>query len=642
MKSLSIDLESFSSTDLAKSGVYKYAQADDFEILLFAYAVDCGEVQLVDLANGEQLPTEIRSALTDPKITKWAYNATFERICLSRYLNLPLGTYIDPSSWKCTMIWSATLGLPLSLEGVGIVLGLNKQKMSEGKELIKYFCVPCASTKVNGGRTRNLPSHAPEKWEMFKAYNIRDVEVEIQIQNKLQRFPVTIWDEYHLDQEINDRGVGLDMPFVEKAMELDATAREKLMSSMQKLTQLDNPNSVQQMKNWLCDNGLPMESLGKKEVKEALKDASPELAEVLELRQQLSKSSVKKYQAMQNAVCVDGRARGMFQFYGANRTGRWAGRLVQLQNLPQNHLCDLDQARSLVANGDYIALDMLYEDIPDTLSQLIRTAFIAKEKFIVADFSAIEARVIAWLAGEEWRQRAFEKGQDIYCASASKMFGVLVEKHGVNGHLRQKGKQAELACGYGGSVGALKAMGALEMGMKEEELKPLVDAWRLANPKIVRLWWAIDNAAMVAVKGRTTTKTHGLVFSYQSGFLFVTLPSGRRLSYVKPRIDENQFGGECITYEGVGSTKKWERLETYGPKLVENVVQGIARDLLMYAMQNLRDYPMVMHIHDEIVIDASADTELDNICSVMGTAPPWAKGLVLNADGYETKYYKKD
>ena len=660
MKTLSIDIETFSSVDLVKCGVYKYTEAPDFEILLFGYSVDGGSVRTVDLACGEIIPPEVISALTDDRVIKWAFNAQFERICLSRWLrdhgafdntgySIPedtVGNYLDPTSWRCTMIWSAYMGLPLSLEGVGAVLGLEKQKLTEGKDLIKYFCQPCVPTKTNGGRTRNLPKNAPDKWEAFKTYNIRDVDVEMSIQDKLRKFPVPdiVWDEYHLDQEINDRGVALDMDLVHAAIEMDTRSRSELTAAMKKLTSLDNPNSVQQMKQWLADNGLEVDSLGKKEVAEMIRTAPEPLQQVLLLRQQLAKSSVKKYQAMEKAVCADGRARGMFQFYGANRTGRWAGRLIQMQNLPQNHLSDLEQARGIVRAGDFDAVELLYEDVPDTLSQLIRTAFVPKAgyKFIVSDFSAIEARVLAWFAGERWRQEVFENGGDIYCASASQMFKVPVEKHGINGHLRQKGKIAELALGYGGSVGALKAMGALEMGLQEDELQPLVTAWRNSNQNIVRFWWDIDRAAMNTLKYRSEEDVCGIHFAYQSGMLFITLPSGRRLSYVKPKLGVNQFGGECITYEGVGSTKKWERLDTYGPKLVENIVQATSRDILCYAMRTLSHCFITMHIHDELVIEASPKVSLPVICEQMGRTPPWAKGLKLRADGYETMFYKKD
>lgn len=660
MKSLNIDIETYSSHDLSKCGVYRYTEASDFEILLFGYSVDGGEVQVVDIANGESVPSHILTALTDNRVVKWAFNAQFERICLSRYLrdigrfentsySIPqdtIGNYLNPDAWKCTMVWAAYMGLPLSLEGVGSVLGLEKQKLTEGKDLIKYFCVPCKPTATNGQRTRNLPIHAEEKWDAFKTYNKRDVEAEMSLQQKLSKFvvPDSIWDEYHLDQEINDRGVALDMTLVKEAIAMDTRSRSELMNRMQTLTELDNPNSVMQMKQWLCDQGLETDTLGKKAVAELLKTAPPELADVLSLRQQLAKSSVKKYQTMENAVCADGRARGMFQFYGANRTGRWAGRLIQMQNLPQNHLPDLEQARGLVRCGDFEALEMLYDSVPGVLSELIRTAFVPMpgRKFIVADFSAIEARVIAWYAGEKWRQMVFESGGDIYCASASQMFKVPVEKNGVNGHLRQKGKIAELALGYGGSVGALKAMGALEMGLTEEELPPLVSAWRSSNPSIVSFWWDVDRAAMKAVKEKTATDTHGICFVYQSGMLFIILPSGRRLAYVKPRIGENRFGGDCITYEGIGGTKKWERIDSYGPKIVENIVQATARDILCFAMQTLRHCFITMHIHDELVIEADSRMSLDAVCKQMSRTPPWAQGLKLHADGYETDFYKKD
>jgi len=646
VKTISIDIETYSDQPLPKTGVYRYVESPLFEILLFSYSVDGGPVKVVDLACGETIPQNILAALEDESVIKWAFNASFERICLSRYLGYPTGDYIDPCSWRCSMIWAATMGLPLSLEGVGTVLGLEKQKLTEGKDLIKYFCQPCAPTKTNGQRTRNLPAHAPDKWLNFKKYNVRDVEVEMAIQDRLANHPVpeSVWDEYHHDQEINDRGVTLDMELVKQAIALDARSRSELTTAMKELTALENPNSVQQMKLWLADNGLETDTLGKKAVAEMLKTASPEMRRVLTLRQQLAKSSVKKYQAMETAVCADGRARGMFQFYGANRTGRWAGRIIQMQNLPQNHLTNLADARGLVRDGDFDAVEFFFDDVPDTLSQLIRTAFVPRKgaKLIVADFSAIEARVIAWLAGEEWRQKVFAEGKDIYCASASQMFGVPVEKHGINGHLRQKGKIAELALGYGGSVGALKAMGALEMGLSEEELPPLVDAWRQANPMITKLWWDVDRAAMEAVRFKHTNETHGITFSCRSGMLFITLPSGRQLAYVKPKIGTNKFGGDCITYEGVGGTKKWERLDSYGPKFVENIVQATARDILCYAMQTLRHCSIVMHIHDEVVIEADPRMSLDAVCDQMGRTPPWAKGLQLRADGYETDFYKKD
>ena len=646
MKSIAWDLETYSSVDLAKCGVYRYCESEDFEILLAAYSVDGGAVRVVDLACGEKLPEEILDALEDETVEKWSYNSQFERICLSRFLGYPAGNYLAPASWRCSMVWASTLGLPRSLESVGAVLGLEKQKLTEGKDLIRYFCVPCRPTKANGGRTRNLPEHDPEKWERFKAYNLRDVETEMQIQERLSRFPVPdfIWEEYHLDQEINDRGIGVDMELVSQAITIDAHSRERLTAAMRELTKLENPNSVQQMKQWLSDHGLETDTLGKKAVAELIKAAPEPLREVLSLRQQLAKSSVKKYTAMENAVCADSRAHGMFVFYGANRTGRFSGRLIQLQNLPQNHMVDLAEARALVRNGNYEALSLLYEDIPDTLSQLIRTAFVPQDgrKFIVADFSAIEARVIAWFAGERWRLKVFEDGGDIYCASASQMFHVPVEKHGVNGHLRQKGKIAELALGYGGSVGALKSMGALEMGIAEEELQPLVDAWRGSNPMITQFWWDVDRAVKDCIKQRVPTETHGLRFNYRSAMFFITLPSGRRLAYVKPRIGENQFGGESVTYMGVSGTKKWERLESYGPKFVENIVQGTARDILCYAMQTLKNCSIVAHVHDEIIIEADRRMSVAAVCEQMGRTPPWAKGLKLRADGYECEFYQKD
>lgn len=786
MNCLFVDIESYSSVDLSKSGVYRYCEAEDFEILLFGYSVDGGPVQVVDLARGEQIPKDILEALTDRCVVKWAFNAAFERICLSRFLGLPTGTYLDSSSWRCTMIWSAYLGLPLSLMGVGAVLGLEKQKLSEGKGLIRYFCIPCAPTIANGGRRRNHPADAVDKWNLFVDYNKRDVEVELAIHQRLRHFPVpdAIWDEYHLDQRINDRGVLVDRQLVRSAIEMDSQSRHELVSRMQEITDLENPNSVSQVKTWLADNGLEVDSLGKKDVISALVDAPREIREVLELRLQLAKSSIKKYQAMENTACSDDRARGMFQFYGANRTGRWSGRQIQAQNLKRNSIEDLAVARDLVKGGDYEAVKLLYGDVPDTLSQLVRTAFIPRSghRFIVSDFSAIEARVLSWLAGETWRMDIFAEDGDIYCATASRMFHCEVTKHGENGHLRQKGKQAELACvaegqlvltdhglvpierlttdhllwdgedwvthkgviykgirkvityggltatadhlvwiegmgkpvqlgiaakcgsqlvstadgkkaialgghqrvrrnpvaydalkelgsckvydilnagghnrftvsgvlvhncGYGGSVGALKAMGALESGMTEDELKPLVDAWRQSNPNIVKLWWDVDRAVKDAVRDKTTTNTHGIRCSYESGFLFITLPSGRRLAYVKPCIGTNDFGSDCVTYEGGGSTKKWERIDTFSGKLVENVVQAISRDLLCNAMQRLdaAGCRIVMHIHDEVVIEAPKAMEVDEVGRIMGIVPSWADGLRLSADGFETQFYKKD
>lgn len=659
MESLSIDLETYSDIDLKKCGVYKYAESPNFEILLFAYSVNNGPVQVIDLAQGEDIPTEILAALTDETITKWAYNASFERICLSVWLrrNHPeyfqsysiledtVGDYLDPSAWKCSRIWGAYMGLPLSLEGIGAVLKLSDQKMKEGKDLIKYFCVPCKATKVNGGRTRNLPSDAPDKWDVFKSYNKRDVEVELAIKEKLSKFPVPefIWDEYHLDQEINDRGIGVDMQLVENAIDIDSKTKDYLMSRLVTLTGLENPNSVQQMKTWLSDYGIETESLDKKAVKELLSDADKKVSEVLECRQQLAKSSVKKYTAMQNMACDDNRARGCFMFYGANRSGRWAGRGIQLQNLPQNHMSDLEEARNLVRDGNFEALELLYDNVPGVLSELIRTAFVPKPgyKYIVADFSAIEARVLSFLAGEQWRIDVFKEGKDIYCASASQMFKVPVEKHGVNSHLRQKGKIAELALGYGGSVGALTSMGAIEMGLAEEELQPLVNAWRDSNQNITNLWWSVDSAVKQAVIYKSAAETHGLKFYYKSGMLFIDLPSGRKLCYVKPRMGVNQFGSDSVTYEGINNNK-WTRIESYGPKFVENIVQAISRDILAYAMRTLSHCFICGHVHDELIIECSKDVSLEAICEQMGRTPPWIKGLLLRADGYECDFYKKD
>ena len=642
MESINIDIESFSSVDLSKCGVYRYASSPDFDILLFGYSVDGGDVHVVDLCQGEEIPADIVAALSDDSVIKWSYNNNFERVCLSNYF----GTWFEPENWRCTMVWAAYLGLPRSLEDVGAVLGLEKQKLSEGKELIRYFCVPCKQTKANGGRTRNLPEHDREKWERFKAYNLRDVEAEMQIQQRLAKFPVPdfVWEEYRQDQEINDRGIGVDMDMVRNAIAIDGRSKAELSAAMKELTGLENPNSVQQMKQWLSENGVETDSLDKKAVAELMKDAEEPLRKVLALRQQLAKSSVKKYQAMENAVCADSRAHGMFAFYGANRTGRFSGRIIQLQNLYKNTMPDLAQARELVRCGDFEALEILYDSVPEVLSELIRTAFVPQDgrKFIVADFSAIEARVLAWIAGERWRLKVFEGGGDIYCASASQMFHVPVEKHGVNGHLRQKGKIAELALGYGGSVGALISMGALEMGLAEEELQPLVSAWRDSNPCITEFWWAVDRAVKECIKMRAGTETHGIRFDYQGGMLFITLFSGRRLAYVKPRIGENQFGGESVTYMGVGGTKKWERLESHGPKFVENIVQAVSRDILCYAMRTLRNCSIVAHVHDEVIIEADRKMSLPTVCEQMGRTPPWAKGLRLRADGYECDFYQKD
>lgn len=660
IKEMSIDLETYSDVDISKCGAYKYAESENFEILLFGVSIDGGDVQVFDLACGDTIPDDILAALSDYTVTKWAFNANFERICLSNWLRKhhpahfkgysipedPASKYLDPASWKCTMIWSAYMGLPLSLEGVGAVLKLQDQKMKEGKDLIKYFCCPCKPTKVNGGRTRNLPEHAPDKWETFKTYNKRDVDVEMAIKQRLSKSPVPdfVWEEYHLDQEINDRGIMLDMDVVENAIAFDEKSKAELMIAMQNITNLDNPNSVVQMKQWLSDNGIEAESLGKKDVAAMIKDTAGDVAAALKLRLQLAKSSVKKYQAMQNAVCKDGRAHGMFQFYGANRSGRWAGRLIQLQNLPQNHMNDLADARELVRTGDYDSLELLYDDIPDTLSQLIRTAFIARPgyKFVVSDYSAIEARVLAYLAGETWRSKVFAEGKDIYCASASQMFGVPVEKHGINSHLRQKGKIAELALGYGGSVGALISMGALDMGLTEDELQPLVDSWRASNPNITAFWWNVDNAVKTAIKMKVPTEVNGIKFLCRSGMLFIKLPSGRTLSYVKPRIGENRFGGESVTYEGIGSTKKWERIESYGPKFVENIVQAVSRDLLCFAMRNLSHCFICGHVHDELIIECSQDVDYKSICNIMSRSPDWMPDILIRGDGYETPFYKKD
>ena len=658
MNRMFIDLETRSDADITKTGVYRYADSPCFDILLFAVSIDDAPVQVYDLAQNDIIPDNILHALADHNVMKHSFNASFECVCISVWLkrNYPelfhgygnpqdsVSDYLDPESWRCSMVASAYLGLPLTLAGVGAVLKLEQQKMTEGKALIRYFCVPYDT--IHGVPKFRSPADAPDKWQIFKAYNKRDVETEMEIEAKISKFPVpqSVWEEYILDQKINDRGIQVDMPFVQNAIQIGDTVKKALTEKLSDITGLENTNSVQQMKNWLSESGLEMQSLGKKEVQEQLLTAPTHIREVLQLRQQTSKSSVKKYTAMQNAVCHNRRARGMFQFYGANRTGREAGRIIQLQNLPQNHLPDLEEARDLVLSGDIDALDMLYEDIPDTLSQLIRTAFIPKKgyQFIVADFSAIEARVIAWLAGETWRMESFARGEDIYCASASRIFGVPVVKHGENGHLRQKGKVAELACGYGGSVGAMKAMGADALGLSDAELKQIVTDWREASPHIVQLWWDVEAAAMKAVRQKTSAETHGIIFSYESGFLFVQLPGGRRLAYVKPRIGENRFGGESITYWGVGTSKRWERLETYSGKLVENIIQGIARDLLFYSMKTLSDCFIVGHIHDEIIIECTKDTSLSDICEQMSVTPKWADGLLLRADGYECNFYKKD
>ena len=656
---MSLDLETKSSVDITKCGAYKYAESPDFEILLFGVSVNHGPIRVYDLACGDTVPEEIIAALSDDRVTKWAYNASFERVCLSVWLRRnypqyfctysiegdPVQNYLDPASWKCTLVWAAYNGLPLGLEKVGAVLGFEEQKLKEGKDLIRYFCTPCKPTKSNGGRTWNLPEHAPDKWALFKKYNERDVQVEMQIQERLQNYPVpdAVWDEYHLDQEINDRGIMIDQQMVTQALVIDELSKADLTARMQKKTGLENPNSVVQMKDYLSENGMEVESLGKKEVAAMIKTAPDDLAEVLALRLQLAKSSVRKYQAMQNAVCADGRCHGMFQFYGANRSGRWAGRLIQLQNLPQNHMDDLEQARDLVKAGDYEMLDMLYDSVPGVLSELIRTAFIPRPdyKFIVSDFSAIEARVLSHLAGEKWRAEVFHKGRDIYCESASRMFGVPVEKHGQNSHLRQKGKIAELALGYGGSVGALKAMGALDMGLAEDELQPLVTMWRESNPNITAYWWAVDEAVKTAISMRIPQKVGGVHFEVRNGMLFITLPSGRRLAYVKPRIGMNKFGGESVTYMGIDAQKKWSRIESYGPKFVENIVQAVSRDILAYAMRTLSHCFICGHIHDELIIECDPRVSLDAVCEQMGRTPPWLPGIELRADGYECGFYQK-
>lgn len=646
MKTISLDIETYSSVDLKKCGVFKYAESPDFEILLFGYSIDSGEVAVVDLTAGEQLPSTVMDALTDDSVIKWAFNSSFERICLSRWLGLPTGKYLNPASWRCSMVWSAYMGLPLSLAGVSAVLGLEKQKLTDGKDLIRYFCSPCKPTAANGQRTRNLPGHAPEKWAAFQAYNKRDVETEMAIQARLAKFPVpdSVWEQYCQDQEINDRGVQLDTTLVQNAIALDEKSKTELTQKMRELTELNNPNSVAQMKNWLAENGMQTDTLGKKAVVELLKSATGQLGEVLELRQQLAKSSVKKYQAMEAVACSDDRARGLFQFYGANRTGRAAGRLIQCQNLPQNHMTDLEQARNLVCNGDFATLNLLYDNVPAVLSELIRTAFVPRigRKLIVADFSSIEAVVLAWLAGEKWTLEAYAQKRDLYIENAEIMFGAPKGSIDKKSPMRQKSKIAVLACGYQGSVGALKAFGALEMGLNEEELKPLVDAWRAANPNIVRFWWDADKAAKTAIQRRTTTETRGIRFSFQGDMLFITLPSGRKLSYVKPRIGTNRFGSECVTYEGIGATKKWERIESSPGKWVENITQAVARDILYHALSTFRSSDVVMHIHDEIVIEADRHISLEAVCEQMSRVPPWAKGLPLRADGYECDFYQKN
>ena len=649
MKKLSCDIETFSDVDLIRCGVYKYADSPNFEMLLFAYAVDDGDVHIIDIAGGEELPEEIIQAIKSDTVVKTAYNAQFERVCLSRYLKLPEGEYLNPQSWYCTAVQAAELALPLSLADVGSVLGLERQKMTEGKELIKYFCVPCKPTKSNGNRTRNRPCHDINKWETFKKYCMRDVDVERQIADKLKMYPIS--DEEHrlyvLDQIINDRGVLVDSELAEQAVKLNSIQTAVAVEQAYMITGLENPNSVTQLKQWLKENGVEIESLSKKAVKSLADETDGDVSEMLKLRLLMAKTSVKKYEAVIRSVCSDNRVHGMMRFCGANRTGRWSGNILQPQNLPQNHLPDLTLARDIVKDGDFEMLDMMFGNVPNVLSELIRTVLIPKpnHRFIVADFSAIEARVLAWIAGEQWRIDTFKNGGDIYCASASKMFKVPVEKNGVNGELRQKGKISELACGYGGSVGALKNMGAVEMGVQENELQGLINDWRNANPHIVRFWYEVGNAAMKAIKEKTTVPLGKLVFAYERGILFIRLPSGRRLSYIKPRIGTNRFGGDSITYMGINSAKKWDRLETFGGKLTENIVQGTARDLLANALINAANagYDTVFHVHDEIICEVpNGYGSVDELCRLMCIKPEWADGLPLNADGFECEYYKKE
>ena len=650
IKNLSIDLETRSGADLSKTGVYRYTESEDFDILLFGVSVNHGPVRVYDLQRGELVPAEILWALADNSVEKWAYNSAFERICLSAWLRrkcpeffVPCegGPYLDPAAWKCSMVLSLYNGLPAGLEKVGAALGLEEQKLKEGRDLIRFFCTP---SRVPG-RAWNLPEHAPEKWVLFKRYNERDVKVELRIQEKLGPYPVpdSVWEEYHLDQRINDTGIRIDRPLVREALRIDALSGQDLTGRMRALTGLDNPSSVVQLKQYLTDRGMPVDSLGKKEAESLMESAPEDIREVISLRLRAAKSSVKKYQAMEATVGRDGRCRGLFQFYGASRTGRWAGRLIQLQNLPQNHMEDLDRARDLLRQGDEAALNRLYPSVPGVLSELIRTAFIPREgcKFIVSDFSAIEARALSYLAGEKWRVEVFHEGRDIYCESAARMFHCVVEKNGENSHLRQRGKIAELALGYGGSVGALKAMGAVTMGIPEEELKPLVDRWRGANPHIVRYWWEIDSAAKATVRERMTRQVGCVRFECRSGMLSILLPSGRKLNYLKPRLSENPYGGESITYMGTDQQKRWTRIETYGPKLVENITQAICRDLLAYAMKNLSRYRIVAHVHDEVILEVPLEITVESVCEEMSRTPPWLPGLELRADGYECDYYRK-
>ncbi|GFH91674.1 DNA polymerase I, thermostable [Lachnospiraceae bacterium] len=641
---LEMDIESFSDVDLIKCGVYAYADSPAFEILLFAWSFDGGETQIIDLAQGEKLPAEVEEAIFDVSVTKTAYNANFERTCLSKHF----GRYIPPESWHCSAVQAAMLALPRSLEDVGRVLGLDEQKMKEGKELIRYFCIPCKPTKANGGRMRNLPCHAPEKWELFKTYCKRDVDVEKSIRRKLHNFPIpeSEMELYRIDQRINDRGVLVDMKLVRNAVSCERLHKEVVTKRAYELTGLENPNSVAQLKGWLGDKGMEAESLSKKAVAEMIAETDGEVEELLRLRLMLAKTSVKKYEAIERSACSDGRVHGMLMFYGANRSGRWSGKNVQLHNLPKNYLPDLELARELVKQGRFEDIELLYDSTPNVLSELIRTAFIPKPgcRFVVADFSAIEARVMGWLSGEEWVLDVFRGDGKLYEMTASRMFGIPMSEIGKGSSERAKGKVASLACQYGGSSGALVSMGALDMGLTEEELPPLVAAWRKANPHMVQFWWDVDAAAVKAVTEKQKTKVGKIIFEYKSGILFITLPSGRKLSYVKPRMAVNKFGRDGLTYEGISENKKWSRIETYGPKLVENIVQGTARDLLAEAMLRVekKGYPIVMHCHDEIIAEVPEGTgSVDEMCEVMAVQPEWAEGLPLRADGYECSFYQK-
>lgn len=646
---LSIDLETFSDIDLSSCGVYRYVEGD-FHILLFAYAFDDEDVRVVDMACGEELPQEVRDAIFDEAVIKAAWNAQFERTCLSRYF----GTQLSPDSWQCSMVWAASLSLPLKLKTAAEVLKTGEQKDDAGERLIKYFSVPCKPTKTNGGRTRNLPEHAPEDWELFKSYCMQDVRTERDIRHKLEAFPLqkSEWNFYHMDQRINDRGVLIDKTLVEQAITCDMMLSEEMTAKAYELTGLENPNSVSQLKGWLTERGIDVDSLGKKNVTALIKDLDKhsidsEALEMMRLRLQMAKSSVKKYQAANRYICLDGRAHGLFQFSGANRTQRWAGRGIQLQNLPQNHISTLDEARELVKLGCFDMVESIYGNTPDILSQLIRTMLIPKEgcEFIVADFSAIEARVLAWLAGEQWRMDAFKRGDDIYCASASQMFGVPVVKHGINGELRQKGKVAELACGYGGAAGALISMGALDMGLSEEELPGLIDDWRTANPHIVQFWWDVEKAAMDTVKDHRERNVGRIGFQFYANTLWVVLPSGRKLAYIKPRLQPNRFGRMAMTFESLNAANKWSRGETYSGKLVENCTQSTARDLLAEAMWRMEQagLDIVGHVHDEVILEVpKGEITVEDVCAIMNQNPTWADGLVLSSAGYRGDYYFKD